>query len=827
MKKRAGIGNSTIMVVDDNPANVDLLNKLLDRHGYKVRPLTNSRFALQSALSNPPDLVLLDIRMPNLDGFTFCRKLKEHPEISDVPVIFISAIQEAGDKLKAFEAGGVDYITKPFQEAEVLARVETHVELYRARTEIQAYKELLEQRVAERTAELHEANRQLRESQVFNQSLLNSSPDIIYIYDVVEKRNIYSNEGIIHVLGYSVEEVKDLEENLLPSLMHPEDLDIYQKEILVRYQKLKDGELIEHEYRMKHKDGRWCWLNSRESIFQRLPNRKPKQIFGVVSDITERKRIEEELHTTQMHYTDFINASSDAVSYWKVPDGLKTSLPVQEQIDRMYQSVCVGANRACWESYGFKRKDEMIGRRYIELIKERTFDQTAAAFVNNNYRLNNCLMHERSLQGVEYYGLVNWYGVVENGNLISTWVSAKDITELKLAEEEALRLRNLLKNIVDSMPSMLIGINTEGKVTEWNIEAEKITGIKSKQAQGKILTDMLPYFASEMDKITKAIQERQVQKDEKVARRTNGQTVYSDITVYPLMTNCTEGAVVRIDDITDRVRLEEMMVQAEKMATVGGLAAGMAHEINNPLGVIVQGVQTIERRLSVGLPANHEAAQQYQVTLDTIRAYLDDRQILKTIERIKEAGARATGIVKNMLQFSRRSDVGKKPVVLKQLIDHTIELAANDYDLKKRYDFRDIRLECDYDPALREILCAPTEIEQVLLNLLKNAAQAISEVKGECEPRIWVRTRQEGDLARIEVQDNGPGMSEEVRRRVFEPFFTTKEVGIGTGLGLSVSYMIITDKHQGTVTVDSSPGNGARFTLTLPITGTDYAQLSV
>jgi len=192
---------------------------------------------------------------------------------------------------------------------------------------------------------------------------------------------------------------------------------------------------------------------------------------------------------------------------------------------------------------------------------------------------------------------------------------------------------------------------------------------------------------------------------------------------------------------------------------------------------------------------------------------------MKMIGRIKEAGSRATGIVKYMLQFSRRSDTHKKPVMLNKLVDHTIELACHDYDLKKKYDFRNIHLECEYDPMLPAVLCSPTEIEQVLLNLLKNAAQAIAEVQGLAKPRIGIRTCREEDMARIDVEDNGPGMSEEVRRRVFEPFFTTKEVGTGTGLGLSVSYMIVTDKHKGTITVDSSPGMGARFTVKLPIKG--------
>lgn len=387
------------------------------------------------------------------------------------------------------------------------------------------------------------------------------------------------------------------------------------------------------------------------------------------------------------------------------------------------------------------------------------------------------------------------------------------------AEEEMRHLQNYLKNIINSMPSMLIGVDVEGKVTEWNAETEKNTGIPADQARGRTLTDVLPRFAQEVQSITEAIQKRQIQKDEKVAQKSRGQTVYSDVTVYPLVANGVEGAVVRIDDVTDRVRLEDMMVQAEKMATVGGLAAGMAHEINNPLGVVLQGTETIERRILADLPGNQEAAKNHHLDLESLRAYLDDRQVLKMIDRIKEAGTRANGIVKNMLQFSRSSDTQKRLVRLPELIDHTIELAASDYDLRRKYDFRDVHLECDYDSKLPEILCAPTEIEQVILNLLKNAAQAMSEAKGLDKPRITIRTRGKEELVRIEVEDNGPGMSEEVRKHIFEPFFTTKEVGVGTGLGLSVSYMIITVKHQGTLTVDSSPGKGARFTVKLPIEG--------
>jgi signal transduction histidine kinase len=150
------------------------------------------------------------------------------------------------------------------------------------------------------------------------------------------------------------------------------------------------------------------------------------------------------------------------------------------------------------------------------------------------------------------------------------------------------------------------------------------------------------------------------------------------------------------------------------------------------------------------------------------------------------------------------------------VIERTVELASNDYDLKKQYDFRHIKIIRDFDPDLPRVPCVISEIEQVLLNLLRNAGQAIYSQRDRTEvPRIILRTRQDEGSARIEVEDNGPGMDETVRKRIFEPFFTTK--GMGTGLGLSVSYFIITNNHFGSIRAESSPGKGTRFIIQLPL----------
>jgi signal transduction histidine kinase len=214
---------------------------------------------------------------------------------------------------------------------------------------------------------------------------------------------------------------------------------------------------------------------------------------------------------------------------------------------------------------------------------------------------------------------------------------------------------------------------------------------------------------------------------------------------------------------------------------------------------------------------NREVAETLGVELEKVRSYLQERGIFRFIEGIQESGRRATGIVNDMLAFSRRSKAELAPTRVNEMLDVVIRLAGSDYDLKKNYDFRQIQIIRDYDPELDWIYCDRTEIEQVLLNLVKNAAQAMSSGVKSKSQRIVLRTRKMDDQAYIEVEDSGPGMDEETRRRVFEPFFTTKMAGVGTGLGLSVSYFIITEQHRGDIQVSSSPGQGTCFTIRLPI----------
>lgn len=393
---------------------------------------------------------------------------------------------------------------------------------------------------------------------------------------------------------------------------------------------------------------------------------------------------------------------------------------------------------------------------------------------------------------------------------------AIDITDQQSAKKAIARMRVYLKSMIDSMPSVLIGVNPWGYITVLNQLAEQSCGLSWEAAQGRFFESVFPQLEGQFEHVRQAILHRNPIKIPRMTLEMQGELHYADVVVYPLITESSDGAVIRLDDVSARVRLESMMVQTEKMLSIGGLAAGMAHEINNPLGAILQGIQNILRRIGPGLPQNHAVADALGVDLVQINRYLHERNIPRLLEGIREAGIRSAKIIADMLSFSRPSEARFTPVGVAAMLETVLRLAASDYDLKKKHDFKHIKIERDYDPMLRTLYCDKTEIEQVLLNLLKNAAQAMTE-GGTPSPTITLRTVRETDCAVIEVIDNGPGMEEKILKRIFEPFFTTKELGVGTGLGLSVSYFIVTEQHGGRLLVTSKPGQGTCFSIRLPL----------
>ena len=386
-------------------------------------------------------------------------------------------------------------------------------------------------------------------------------------------------------------------------------------------------------------------------------------------------------------------------------------------------------------------------------------------------------------------------------------------------KKEKNMLNKMLSNIINSMPSILICFDPNGNVTHWNNGAQQETGIKPEQSVGQPIEKVFPLLADDVERLREAMKTQKVLSEQRQVMENDGKKHYKNITIYPLISDGVEGGVVRVDDVTEQVKIQEMMIQNEKILSVGGLAAGMAHEINNPLAGMMQSANVMKSRLeSIDMPANLRVTEELGISMKDIKSFMEKREIFRMIDAIHDSGSRAAEIVNSMLNFARKSDAEFSSHYPDQLMNDILELAATDYDLKNQYDFKSIKIIKQYDENLPMLPCEGPKIQQVLLNILRNGAQAMHTNKTKF-PRFTLRIRSEKTrgMVRMEIEDNGPGMDGETRSKVFEPFFTTKPVGVGTGLGLSVSYFIITENHKGQMEVISELGKGANFIIRLPV----------
>jgi signal transduction histidine kinase len=299
------------------------------------------------------------------------------------------------------------------------------------------------------------------------------------------------------------------------------------------------------------------------------------------------------------------------------------------------------------------------------------------------------------------------------------------------------------------------------------------------------------------------------------------------------------GIILIFSDITERKRSEAeiraardsaeaayrdlktaqaSLIQAEKMASLGQLTAGIAHEIKNPLNFVNNfaglSVELLDELKEAAAPAINSLDQ------DT-RAEIDETidMLTSNLEKIAEHGKRADGIVTSMLEHSRGASGERRAVDLNNLVDEALNLAY--HGGRAQDQSFNVTLERDYDITIAPIELVPQDITRVCLNLFGNAFYAARKREKEgsdptFKPTLKVTTRDLGDAVEIRIRDNGVGIPDEIKDRLFQPFFTTKPTGEGTGLGLSISYDIVTQEHGGTITVDSRVGEFTEFTIRLP-----------
>lgn len=332
-------------------------------------------------------------------------------------------------------------------------------------------------------------------------------------------------------------------------------------------------------------------------------------------------------------------------------------------------------------------------------------------------------------------------------------------------------LKDFSENIIESINVGVVVEDVDGRIVGWNRALERLTGRGRNQALGRLTEEIIP-----ADFLQRLSEHRQLYR-----QQWNGLMVNFAATSLVDKSGATRGTLIIIDDITGRVRLEDQLIQSEKLTSIGLLAAGVAHEVNTPLAVISNYSQMLRKEISPEDPRH------------------------KLLDKITKQTFRASEIVNNLLNFSRRNATEFGDVDVHQVINETLSLLDHQFKSAR------IAVERELNAEYPVIYGNAGKLQQVLLNLLVNARDAMA---GGGELRIG--TESLDSKIEVMVRDTGTGISREDIKKIYDPFFTTKAVGKGTGLGLSVSYGIV-QEHGGNISVESAPGRGTAFRLEFPL----------
>lgn len=325
------------------------------------------------------------------------------------------------------------------------------------------------------------------------------------------------------------------------------------------------------------------------------------------------------------------------------------------------------------------------------------------------------------------------------------------------------------------------------------------------------------YNSQKQQKVLEREREEQRKKDEvNEAKKDALEYLVNERTIA--LTRQKEELQKTLDELT---ATQNQLIQSEKMASLGELTAGIAHEIQNPLN-FVNNFSEVSVELCQELAEEINKTTIADVDKEYINGIISD--LSQNQQKIAHHGKRADSIVKGMLQHSRASSGTKEPTDVNALADEYMRLAYHGLRAKDK-EFNAI-LVTDFDPTMGKLAVMPQDLGRVFLNLFTNAFYAVAEKKklnkdnpafANYKPEVKIITKLFGGKLYIRVSDNGTGMPESVISKIFQPFFTTKPTGQGTGLGLSMSYDIITKSHEGTLDVTSVAGEGTEFKITLPV----------
>ncbi len=411
-------------------------------------------------------------------------------------------------------------------------------------------------------------------------------------------------------------------------------------------------------------------------------------------------------------------------------------------------------------------------------------------------------------------------------------LALSNVTQTESLSRRLGELERFNEFVVRSINSALMVVDREAKITFANPPAGRILGCPEGGLRGQRVEE---YFSSAGELPSPLARALEDGTDSK-----GGEMMLSlaDGTVIPIGISCSplreeswdvQGAVVIFQDLSEIKELQRQVLQQEKMASIGQLAAGIAHEINNPVGFIhanlaqmreylddlseyLDAVGDLQRAIPPGAaPEIQQAASALEETAGRIEVDYLRKDFASALRESLEGSERIRHIVSDLRDFSHQGGLATTLADVNQCVDSTANIV---WTMMKH----SVELKKDYQ-VLPELRCHPMQLKQVFMNLLVNAYQAIEESIEEGSDEggvIEISTRHRGGGIEVAIRDTGAGIAEENLPRIFDPFFTTKEVGAGTGLGLSTSYGIV-KKHGGEMTATSEPGGGARFEIFLPL----------
>jgi len=463
----------------------------------------------------------------------------------------------------------------------------------------------------------------------------------------------------------------------------------------------------------------------------------------------------------------------------------------------VYVLDCTGViervNRFMLDNYDWE-EPELIGRNIFELMPdlgdaglEENFFQ-----VVRERRISELTNLERKDRGGRdiVYNLTG-IPIIVDGEVKGVLAVMNDITEKRVLETQVTEAKEYLQSLIDNANDIIYTLDREGHINFLNKMGQEITGYT--------------FDPDDKARYTEYIVEKDVAKNERHLREAlkgkpqryatsivaiDGRLIHILINITPIRKGNEIVGVLGISrDITERKQMEAQLLQASKMAAIGELAAGVAHEINNPVGIISGTAEQLE----------------FLVDLHGDRPEQIAEKLTKHVATIREQAERCKRITQGLLNFARRTEIRYIKVDVSQLIGETIALLENRAIVEEK------AIETRMADDLPGLTADPHLLEQVFLNLINNALDATAK-KGT----VSVEARAEDDALVIEFEDDGAGIAEENLKKIFDPFFTTKPLGRGTGLGLSICFGIV-ERMDGKISVKSKPGHGTTFSVRLPL----------